>query len=169
MSAINSVFDPLGIISPVMITGKILYSIACLKKLPWDDAAPEEIEKPWSKWVRLIRSCDSVFIPRSVAYGKDSDIIIHGFSDAKHCRKRKKTNCLQLTSQETDEAEKLWIRKAQQSNDLEKNIDLEKGDDGILRYVGRIPNYKPIFFERDHPLVKLLIHQNRLKNLGASG
>ena len=369
LSAINSVFDPLGIISPVMITGKILYSKVCLKKLPWDDAAPEEIEKPWSKWVRSIRSCDSVIIPRSVAYGKDSDIIIHGFSDAsksavsvavyvttfdeeavpgqhllvaksriapkdttiprleligahmlsrmldhamktlsnysvkechgwvdsttvlhwmkdqgkwsqfvrnritainainnihwhyvptnenpsdlgsrgvdprklkefwfkgptwlnnssswptqpeiyetseaqkeriprtekqllikpidqdtsgfermltkhsywkliritayvirfaEHCRKRKKTNCLQLTSQETDEAEKLWIRKAQQSNDLEKNIDLEKGDDGILRYVGRIPNYKPIFLERDHPLVKLLIQAYHLRTL----
>ena len=45
MSAINSVFDPLGFVSPVMITGKILYSIACLKKLPWDDAVPEEIKK----------------------------------------------------------------------------------------------------------------------------
>ena len=32
--------------------------------------------------MRLIRSCDSVIIPRSVTYGKDSDIIIHGFSDA---------------------------------------------------------------------------------------
>ena len=82
-----------------------------------------------------------------------------------HCRKRKKTNCLQLTSQETDEAEKLWIRKAQRSNDLEKNIDLEKGDDGILRYVGRIPNYKPIFLERDHPLVKLLIQAYHLRTL----
>ena len=45
LSAINSVFDPLGLVSPVMITGKILYSIACMKKLLWDDAVPEEIKK----------------------------------------------------------------------------------------------------------------------------
>ena len=51
LSAINSIFDPLGIVSSVMITGKILYSIACLKKLSWDDAAPEELQKPWNKWV----------------------------------------------------------------------------------------------------------------------
>jgi len=44
LSAINSVFDPLGLVSPVLITGKILYSIACLKQLPWDDAVPEEIK-----------------------------------------------------------------------------------------------------------------------------
>jgi len=65
-----------------MITGKILYYIACLKKLPWDETVPEEIKKPWSKWVKSIKSCKSVIIPRSVAHGKDSDIIIHGFSDA---------------------------------------------------------------------------------------
>ena len=82
-----------------------------------------------------------------------------------HCQKRKKANCLQLNSQETDEAERLWIRKAQQPSNLATNIELEKGDDGILRYVGRIPNYKPIFLERNHLLVKSLIQACHLKTL----
>ena len=82
-----------------------------------------------------------------------------------HCCKRKKRNCLQLTSEETDEAEKLWNRKAQQSNNTVTNTDLEKGDDRVLRYVGRIPNYKPILLERNHPLVKSLIQACHLKTL----
>eukprot|EP00794_Sanderia_malayensis_P001857 gene1857-2095_t len=35
LSIINGVFDLLGIVSPVIITGKILYSRVCLKKLSW--------------------------------------------------------------------------------------------------------------------------------------
>ena len=74
-------------------------------------------------------------------------------------------SCLQLTSQETDEAEKLWIQRAQQSSNLATNIDLEKGEDGILRCVGRIPNHKPILLERNHPLVQSLIQAGHLKTL----
>ena len=65
-----------------LITGRILYSIACLKKLPWDDAVPEEIKTPWSKWVKSMKNCKSVIIPQSVSQGKGSHIIVHGFSDA---------------------------------------------------------------------------------------
>ena len=82
LSAIYSVFDPLGIVSPVMITGNILYSMTCLKKLSWDEGIPEEIQKPWNRWMKSIEGCNSVIIPRSVAHGKASDIVLHGFSDA---------------------------------------------------------------------------------------
>ena len=82
LSAINSIFDPLGIVSPVMITGKILYSIACLKKLSWDEAIPEEIQNPWNKWVKSIESCNSVLIPRSVGHGESSDVVLHACSEA---------------------------------------------------------------------------------------
>lgn len=102
------------------------------------------------------------------AYWKLILITSHIIRFVEHCRNGKKTNCLQLTSQETDEAEKVWIQKAQQSSNLATSIDLEKGDDEIRRYVGRTPNYKPIFLESNHPLVKSLIQACHLKTLQGS-
>ena len=81
-----------------------------------------------------------------------------------HCRKKKVT-CLALTSQETDEAEKLWIRRAQTTGNLTTTIDLTIGEDGILRCDGRIPNYNPIFLPRSHQLVKLIIQACHRKTL----
>lgn len=43
-----------------------------------------------------------------------------------HCHKKKKTTCLALTSQETDEAEKLWVQRAQASGNLAMNTYLKK-------------------------------------------
>lgn len=82
LSAINGVFDPLGIAAPVVITGKILYSQACLRKLKWDEAVPDDIQKPWNKWMQGIEERPSLSIPRSVVNREVSRIVLHGFADA---------------------------------------------------------------------------------------
>ena len=46
LSAINSIFDLLGITACVVIAGKILHSKVCLRKLRWDEQVPVDIEKP---------------------------------------------------------------------------------------------------------------------------
>ena len=45
MSTINRIFDLLGIAAPVVISGKILYSELCLKKLNWDEEVPDGIQR----------------------------------------------------------------------------------------------------------------------------
>ena len=37
LSAVNDVYNPLGLASPALITGKILYSETSLRKLKWDE------------------------------------------------------------------------------------------------------------------------------------
>ena len=82
ISTINSVFDVLGISSPLMITGKLLYSQACLNKLRWDEEVPEDISKMWNKWIEDLEKIKTVTIPRSVVGGNNTKLAIHGFSDA---------------------------------------------------------------------------------------
>ena len=82
LSAINSIFDLLGIAAPVVIVGKILYSEVCLRKLRWDEEVPDSIQKPWTKWLNDIRECPYVSIPRSVVGVGLTGVILHGFSDA---------------------------------------------------------------------------------------
>ena len=83
ISAINSVFDVLGISSPLMITGKLLYSQAYLNKLRWDGEVPEDIGKIWNKWIEDLEKIKTVTIPRSVVGGNNAKLAIHGFSDAR--------------------------------------------------------------------------------------
>ena len=82
LSAINSIFDLLGIAAPVVIVGKILYSEVCLRKLRWDEEVPVDIQKPWTKWLNDMKECPHVSIPRSVVGVGLTRVVLHGFSDA---------------------------------------------------------------------------------------
>ncbi|XP_078361896.1 uncharacterized protein LOC144646227 [Oculina patagonica] len=82
LSAINSIFDLLGIAAPVVIVGKILYSEVCLRKLNWDEEVPEDIRKPWAKWLNDMKKCPYVSISRSVVGAGLTKMILHGFADA---------------------------------------------------------------------------------------
>ena len=83
LSSINSVNDILGISSPVTILGKIYYSEVCCEKVSWDQTLNGEIVKKWEKWIKSLKECPFVSIPRSiVAVGGMNRVILHGFSDA---------------------------------------------------------------------------------------
>ena len=82
VSIINGVFDLLGIVSPVIITGKILYTKVCLKKLSWDEELPSEIPEPWHKWIKCLTKTPSVSIPRSVIGDEVVKMVLLAFTDA---------------------------------------------------------------------------------------
>ena len=82
LSAVNSVYDLLGIAAPVIITGKILYGEACLRKLKWDEEVPSDIQRSWDKWLKGMENCPCLTVPRSVVDRDVTRIVLHGFSDA---------------------------------------------------------------------------------------
>ena len=82
LSAINGIFDLLGISAPVVITGKVLYSQACLRKLRWDEEVPDDIQRPWNKWLKGMAERPWLRIPRSVVNNDVTRIVLHGFADA---------------------------------------------------------------------------------------
>ena len=80
-----------------------------------------------------------------------------------NCRGNRMTG--PLTTEEMNAAEHTWIMLAQQSEDLTSVANLQGNAQGILRYVGRVPGYSPIYLPRHHSLVRLLIshhHRERL-------
>ncbi|XP_068735250.1 uncharacterized protein [Montipora capricornis] len=72
----------LGIVAPVVIVEKILYSQVCLKDLKWDEKVPEEIQRTWDKWLKAICKQPLVSVPRSVVDNRVMRLVLHGFSDA---------------------------------------------------------------------------------------
>ena len=84
ISAISKIFDPLGVLSPWIIRGKILFqSTWCeSKSTSWDDPLPNDKQRAVNNWWNHSSSFEAWF-PRSVSdLGRSKDILFHVFCDA---------------------------------------------------------------------------------------
>lgn len=50
LSVVNSLFDPIGFISPNTISGKILLRECILEGVDWDESLPAENLHKWKEW-----------------------------------------------------------------------------------------------------------------------
>ena len=85
LSTLASIFDPLGLISPIAVAAKVLFQELCLQKINWDDPLPEDKVRRWETWLEDIRATDAIFLPRCVHDDMGDKIIsvtLHGFGDA---------------------------------------------------------------------------------------
>ena len=82
LSSLNSIFDPLGFLGPVLIRGKVFLQELWQIKVNWDDQLPLSIQKRWETFTKDLENLDQLFIPRSVKYNPHGEIQLHGFCDA---------------------------------------------------------------------------------------
>ena len=82
LSGLASVYDPLGIVSPVLLTGKILYRDICKEGLSWDKEITDQLQQRWKRFIKSLP--ERIEIPRSVTPAKESvtGIDLHAFGDA---------------------------------------------------------------------------------------
>lgn len=59
-----TIFDPLGILSPLVIKLKILFQELWRLDIGWDDQVPEGIFEKWNNWLAETNSLQRVSIPR---------------------------------------------------------------------------------------------------------
>ena len=81
---INSLYDVLGWVVPITITGKVIFSDVCKKKLTWDEPVPPVIEKRWKDWKYMLEKSKNTAVPRTVQIHAGSYFKLHGFSDARN-------------------------------------------------------------------------------------
>ena len=84
LSIIASIFDPLGLISPILVAGKVIFQQATMLKLSWDCPLPSDVCIKWNSWLDTLSLLSNVHIPRCVkllSYN-DSYFELHCFSDA---------------------------------------------------------------------------------------
>ena len=60
-----SIYDPVGIISPVTLLAKDMYGDACDLKLFWDQRLLEDLMKRWTKWIKGLPH-QQIEVPRSM-------------------------------------------------------------------------------------------------------
>nr|CAI5860002.1 unnamed protein product [Callosobruchus analis] len=82
LSIISRVFDPLGLISPIIITFKILLQRLWQQNLGWDEPLPRALLDTWQDCVRHLGSINELKIPRLTFIDKVVYAELHCFSDA---------------------------------------------------------------------------------------
>ncbi|XP_072403355.1 uncharacterized protein [Diabrotica undecimpunctata] len=76
-------YDPLGLITPVILHGKLFIKKLFLERMDWDNILPPSLEKEWTTFVNNIPHLKSLKIPRCLFLNKKvAHIQIHGFADS---------------------------------------------------------------------------------------
>lgn len=83
LSNIASIFDPLGLLAPVIITAKIMIQHLWKLKIDWDESLPSDIYTKWSDYVMKLQDLNGFAIQRAaISNGSDVRVELHGFCDA---------------------------------------------------------------------------------------
>lgn len=84
LSVISSMFDPLGLVGPHVLLGKLLFQDATRYRLDWDKEIPIQLSEQWCKWVVSLDSLNHIKVPRCMKPDAFDDGVIelHHFSDA---------------------------------------------------------------------------------------
>lgn len=82
LSRTAKIFDPLGLLGPVIITAKILMQSLWQLNLHWDESVPMQIQSNWIQFEVQLDFINKIQIPRLVVCEQPATIQIHGFCDA---------------------------------------------------------------------------------------
>ena len=86
LSAVAKLYDPLGLLGPIIVLFKILFQAVCKSQAAWDDSLDSEIERQWFALVTDLRQTKAITIERyyfsDIPLADISTIQIHGFSYA---------------------------------------------------------------------------------------
>ena len=112
-----SIFDPLGIGSPVTISAKIIYHEVCLKRLGWDTQIPSDQARLWDSWVRSIKRHPKLQHNRCVIKHLDEPILLprdHLFTTLVIKDAHRKVLHLGVSTTLAEVRQKYWVPKGRQ-------------------------------------------------------
>nr|CAI5838887.1 unnamed protein product [Callosobruchus analis] len=82
LSTICQIFDPLGLVSCIIIVAKLMIQQMWIRKLEWDDELPNDLRDNWIRFREDLKCITELSIPRRAVLSEYIRIEIHGFSDA---------------------------------------------------------------------------------------
>ncbi|KAL9956038.1 hypothetical protein ACROYT_G037457 [Oculina patagonica] len=65
LSSIATIYDPLGLVGPLILPGREINQELCRLKYDWNDRLPDELALKWRNWKTGLASLTSYSIPRS--------------------------------------------------------------------------------------------------------
>ncbi|XP_050540356.1 uncharacterized protein LOC126904996 [Daktulosphaira vitifoliae] len=83
LSTIATIFDPLGLIGPVVVSAKKIMQQLWQLKTDWDDELPAHISREWEAYRNELVDIEKIKIPRRIiGCNNVCDMQIHAFADA---------------------------------------------------------------------------------------
>ncbi|GFW22080.1 uncharacterized protein TNCV_1632121 [Trichonephila clavipes] len=82
LSTIAKIFDPVGLMAPVISKAKIFLQRLWRSKLEWNDLLPAEEYREWQQFLVSLENINNIEIPRRILVAFPEVIEIHGFADA---------------------------------------------------------------------------------------
>ena len=80
LSVAARIYDPLGIILPVVIPIKVLFQRICRRKGLWNQELDNDHVLMWKKWISELRKPHEISLPRCY-FISTSESVLHPFSD----------------------------------------------------------------------------------------
>ena len=112
LSRISLLFDPLGLLGPVILFAKVFMQELWRSRYDWDEGLPNDLHDKWKSYEEQLTRLQTVLIPRKIyAYKNPTCIQIHGFCDASEIAYGA---CLYVRTSHSDDthAVKLWCSKS---------------------------------------------------------
>ncbi|XP_071652687.1 uncharacterized protein [Temnothorax longispinosus] len=83
LSGVARLFDPLGLLGPVIVVAKLILQDLWKSGNHWDESVPQDIHARWSRLKEQLSVLKQVRVPRCVKLATDPQLIqIHRFCDA---------------------------------------------------------------------------------------
>ncbi|XP_015435716.1 PREDICTED: uncharacterized protein LOC107191240 [Dufourea novaeangliae] len=82
LSELARIFNPLGLVGPVVIRAKLLMQLLWQLKVSWDESVPQRIHAEFQDFQSDLQSLRRLAIPRLIIGLNSTQVEIHGFCDA---------------------------------------------------------------------------------------
>ena len=85
LSTISSIYDPMGLAAPFLMTGKRILQGLCSAKMDWNDEIGENDRAIWEKWRNQLPLLENIEVTRCfkpLGFGRVMSVSLHHFSDA---------------------------------------------------------------------------------------
>ncbi|XP_047741410.1 uncharacterized protein LOC125179487 [Hyalella azteca] len=82
LRTVASVYDPLGMILPVLIIARKIFQETCRLRLAWDDPLPASLLAAWNKWTEGMKRIANYRVPRCIGLPTEPcRVELHVFCD----------------------------------------------------------------------------------------
>ncbi|XP_036144934.1 uncharacterized protein LOC118646349 [Monomorium pharaonis] len=82
LSEIAKIYDPLGLLGPVILYAKQLMQDLWRSQVHWDESVPQNIYLKWSEFSQQFKAIDNISFDREIFISGRQGIQLHGFCDA---------------------------------------------------------------------------------------
>ncbi|XP_066595474.1 uncharacterized protein [Prorops nasuta] len=106
LSEIAKIFDPLGLMGPIVFTAKLLMQECWRLKISWDESFNMSLFNKWITFAEQLKSLDNMSVQRYLFIDKAINFELHGFCDAS---KLGYGACLYIKSNDNENKSKIQL------------------------------------------------------------